>query len=278
MDLHALRMLLAQVHRGELDPDRAAERIAALPVQAVEAFALLDGERALRQGAPEVIFGDRKTAEQIGKLVARLVGLGQAALVTRIAPDAVAAALRAAPGGEHDPVGRTFFAPAPGGPRPLRGRVAVVCAGTTDIPVAEEACTTARFVGAEVERHFDVGVSGLHRLLRRAEALRAADAIVVCAGMEGALPSVVAGLVPRPVVAVPTSVGYGASLGGLAALLAMLNSCAANVTVVNIDNGFGAGFFAATIARQSARPREAGDAGLDNPLAGAGLADPGVKP
>ena len=134
--------------------------------------------------------------------------------------------------------------------------VAVVCAGTTDIPVAEEAAATATFVGANVERHFDVGVSGLHRLLRRVAALRAADALVVCAGMEGALPSVVGGLVARPVFAVPTSVGYGASQGGMAALHAMLNSCAANVSVVNIDNGFGAGFSAALIAKE-ARPRRA---------------------
>jgi NCAIR mutase (PurE)-related protein len=133
--------------------------------------------------------------------------------------------------------------------------VAVVCAGTTDIPVAEEAAVTAGFVGAAVERLYDVGVSGIHRLLRRAPDLRAADALVVCAGMEGALPSVVGGLVPRPVIAVPTSVGYGASLGGLAALLAMLNSCAANVSVVNIDNGFGAGFQAALIARAAAGGR-----------------------
>jgi NCAIR mutase (PurE)-related protein len=133
--------------------------------------------------------------------------------------------------------------------------VAVVCAGTTDIPVAEEACATAHAVGAQVERVYDVGVSGLHRLLRKAPALRDADALVVCAGMEGALPSVVGGLVSKPVIAVPTSVGYGASLGGIAALLAMLNSCAANVTVVNIDNGFGAGFVAALIARQSQAAR-----------------------
>jgi NCAIR mutase (PurE)-related protein len=137
----------------------------------------------------------------------------------------------------------------------LEGTVAVVCAGTTDIPVAEEAAVTAGFVGAGVERLFDVGVSGIHRLLRRAPDLRNADALVVCAGMEGALPSVVGGLVPKPVIAVPTSVGYGAALGGIAALLAMLNSCAANVSVVNIDNGFGAGFQAGLIARAAARGR-----------------------
>ena len=273
MDAHSLRALLARVRSGELDPEVAAEAIAALPHQSIEEFANLDGERALRQGAPEAIFGERKTADQIEKLVARLVSLGQAVLVTRMAPEAAAGALRAAPHGTHDPVSRTFYAPPPGPPRAPQGLVAVVCAGTTDIPVAEEACTTARFAGAAVERHFDVGVAGLHRLLRRVAALRAADALVVCAGMEGALPSVVGGLVARPVIAVPTSVGYGASQGGMAALMAMLNSCAANVAVVNIDNGFGAGFIAATIARQSAKARGAADTDTDTDTDTAAAAD-----
>jgi len=255
MDAHGLAELLAQVQAGTVSPESAAQRIQSLPLQAVGAFAQLDGERALRAGASEVIFGERKTPEQVGQLVARLVQLGQAVLVTRIAPEAAARALESAPHGEHDPISRTFSAPAPGAERPARGKVAVVCAGTTDIPVAEEACRAAAFVGAEVLRVYDVGVSGLHRLLRRAEELRGCDAVVVCAGMEGALPSVVAGLLPRPVLAVPTSVGYGASFGGLAALLTMLNSCAANVSVVNIDNGFSAGYTAALIARQSASGR-----------------------
>ncbi len=253
MDAQGLRELLARVQRGELSPAAAEAQIAALPVQAIGAFAQLDGERALRAGASEVIFGERKTPEQIGLLVARLVELGQAVLVTRIAPEAAQSALASAPLGKHDPVSRTFSAPARGEARALRGMVSVVCAGTTDIPVAEEACQAALFVGANVRRIYDVGVSGLHRLLRRAEELRDSDAVVVCAGMEGALPSVVAGLIPRPVFAVPTSVGYGLSLGGLAALLTMLNSCAANVSAVNIDNGFSAGYTAALIARQSAR-------------------------
>ena len=233
----------------------ALRRLADLPVQRIAEFAQLDGERAVRQGAPEVIFGERKSPEQIGKLVARLRELGQAVLVTRLAAEAASAALAAAPEGKYDPISRTFHARAPGPERMLEGTVAVVCAGTTDIPVAEEAAVTAGFVGAGVERLFDVGVSGIHRLLRRAPDLRNADALVVCAGMEGALPSVVGGLVPKPVIAVPTSVGYGAALGGIAALLAMLNSCAANVSVVNIDNGFGAGFQAGLIARAAARGR-----------------------
>ena len=257
MDARALQDLLESVKRGEVTPGAAAQRIVALPVQEVADFAQLDGERALRQGFPEVIFGERKRPEQIGALVAKLLALGQAVLVTRMQPEAEAAALAAAPHGRYDPVSRTFTALPPSGAPPRAGLVAVVCAGTTDIPVAEEACQTAQMVGAEVTRIYDVGVSGIHRLLRKAPALREADALVVCAGMEGALPSVVGGLVPRPVIAVPTSVGYGASMGGLAALLAMLNSCSANVSVVNNDNGFGAGFQAALIARQSHVARQA---------------------
>jgi NCAIR mutase (PurE)-related protein len=255
MDARALKEFLEQVRTGKVSVDEATRRIADLPVQHVSDFAQLDGERALRMGVPEVVFGERKTAEQIGALVARLVSLGQGVLVTRMQAEAQKAALASAPGGHYDPISRTFSAPPQAGWPPREGVVAVVCAGTTDIPVAEEAAVTAHTVGAQVERLFDVGVSGLHRLLRKAPQLREADALVVCAGMEGALPSVVGGLVSRPVIAVPTSVGYGASFGGLAALLAMLNSCAANVSVVNIDNGFSAGFTAALVARQSHRAR-----------------------
>src|SRR6267154_364821 len=256
MDLHGLTEFLERVRRGELAVADAARTLAELPVQRIADFAQLDGDRALRQGAPEVVFGERKSPEQIGQLVARLRELGQAVLVTRLGPEGAEAARAAAPEGRYDPVSRTFHARAPGALRETLGVVAVVCAGTTDIPVAEEAAVTAGFVGAAVERLYDAGVSGLHRLLRRAPDLREADAVVVCAGMEGALPSVVGGLVPRPVIAVPTSVGYGVSLGGLAALFAMLNSCAANVSVVNIDNGFSAGFQAALIARGAARSNE----------------------
>ena len=253
MDARILQELLERVKKGEVSPDAAAKRIAELPVQHVAEFAQLDGERALRMGVPEVIFGERKTPEQIGALVAKLVSLGQSVLVTRMSHEAAGPALAAAPHGKYDAISRTFTARQ--GPQPHDGLVAVVCAGTTDIPVAEEAGVTAAMVGAKVERVYDVGVSGLHRLLRKAPLLREADALVVCAGMEGALPSVVGGLVPRPVIAVPTSVGYGASFGGLAALRGMLNSCAANVSVVNIDNGFSAGFQAALIARQSHHAR-----------------------
>jgi NCAIR mutase (PurE)-related protein len=255
VDLQGLKELLEKVRRGELPVAEAARTLAELPVQRIADFAQLDGDRALRQGAPEVVFGERKSPEQIGKLVAGLRELGQAVLVTRLGAEGAEAAQAAAPDGRYDAVSRTFHARAPGPVREPQGVVAVVCAGTTDIPVAEQAAVTAGFVGAAVERLYDAGVSGIHRLLRHAPDLRAADALVVCAGMEGALPSVVGGLVPRPVIAVPTSVGYGASLGGLAALLAMLNSCAANVSVVNIDNGFGAGFQAALIARAAAGGR-----------------------
>ena len=256
MDARTLLELLQKVRAGEVGPDAAARRIADLSVQQIGEFAQLDGERALRQGVPEVVFGERKTPEQIAGLVGRLVSLGQAVLVTRMSAEAEEAALKAAPQGKYDPVSRTFTAAPAAGLPPREGIVAVVSAGTTDIPVAEEACATAHIVGAQVERLYDVGVSGLHRLLRKAAQLREADAVVVCAGMEGALPSVVGGLIARPVIAVPTSVGYGASLGGMTALLAMLNSCAANVSVVNIDNGFSAGFQAALIARQSHRARK----------------------
>jgi NCAIR mutase (PurE)-related protein len=256
MDARELVSLLEKVRTGEVAPREAAKRVGDLSVQSVADFAQLDGERALRMGVPEVIYGERKRPEQIGALVERLVTLGQGVLVTRMAAEAEPAAMASAPLGRYDPVSRTFTAPPKGGWPERQGMVAVVCAGTTDIPVAEEACAAAHLVGARVERSYDVGVSGLHRLLRHAPQLREADAVVVCAGMEGALPSVVGGLVARPVIAVPTSVGYGASLGGIAALLAMLNSCAANVTVVNIDNGFSAGFVAALIARSSHEGRK----------------------
>src|SRR5437764_7110675 len=181
MDARALKEFLEAVRGGKVSVDEAVRRIADLPVQHVADFAQLDGERALRQGVPEVVFGERKTPDQIGALVAKLVSLGQAVLVTRMQPEAEKAALSAAPGGRYDPISRTFSAPPQAG-LPLReGVVAVVCAGTTDIPIAEEAAVTAYAVGAQVERLFDVGVSGLHRLLRKAAVIREADAVVVCA-------------------------------------------------------------------------------------------------
>lgn len=213
-------------------------------------FARVDLDRAARTGDPEVVYGAGKTPEQIVAILAELHAAhpDRAVLATRVAPAAAEAALTALPGVSHDPLARTLTL----GPLPTpAGNVLVVAAGTTDGPVAAEAALSARVHGAGAEIVTDVGVAGLHRLLAVRDRLEAADVLIVVAGMEGALPSVVAGLVGVPMIAVPTSVGYGASFGGLAALLAMLNSCAPGVTVVNIDNGYGAGVAAARIARQS---------------------------
>jgi hypothetical protein len=209
----------------------------------------IDVHRALRQGLPEVVFGAGKTPRQIADAARTLVSQGQPALVTRVGPEEAAAVLSELPGGEYVAEARLLWfgphAPAPAG----RGTVVVVCAGTADLPVAREAVEVARRFGNKVELVADVGVAGLHRLLDGLPLLRSATVLIVVAGMEGALPSVVAGLVAAPVIAVPTSVGYGASFGGVAALLAMLNSCAPNVGVVNIDNGFGAAALATLINR-----------------------------
>jgi NCAIR mutase (PurE)-related protein len=213
-------------------------------------FARVDLDRAARTGDPEVVYGAGKTPEQIVAILGRLHAAHpeRAVLATRVAEEAAEAALTTLPGVAHDPLARTLTL----GPLPApAGQVLVVAAGTSDGPVAAEAALTARVHGAGSEIVTDVGVAGLHRLLAVRDRLEAADALIVVAGMEGALPSVVAGLVGVPMIAVPTSVGYGASFGGLAALLAMLNSCAPGVTVVNIDNGYGAGVAAARIARQS---------------------------
>jgi pyridinium-3,5-biscarboxylic acid mononucleotide synthase len=217
---------------------------------------ILDHHRAARTGVPEVVLGEWKTAEQI---VASLGGLaarapGQGALATRVLPDVAAEVVRRVAGAEYLAVARVVRVP-PGVAPERAGRVIVVAAGTSDLPVVEEAAVTAEFIGCDVQRVIDVGVAGLHRLLERVELLRAADALIVVAGMEGALPSVVAGLVDRPLVAVPTSIGYGVGAQGLITLGAMLSSCAPGVSVVNIDNGFGAGVIAARFARELAGAR-----------------------
>lgn len=221
-------------------------------------YARLDTDRLERTGDAEVVYGAGKTPSQVVELLRTLHAThpGHAVLATRLTDEAQAAVTASLPDAVVDPVGRTAVL---GEPPAQRGTVAVVAAGTSDAPVAAEAATTARVFGAGVDVITDVGVAGLHRILGERERLDAADCLIVVAGMEGALPSVVGGLVGVPLVAVPTSVGYGASFGGLAALLGMLNSCAPGVTVVNIDNGFGAGVFAARVARQSA-PRETKDA------------------
>ncbi len=247
MDPQNLKDMLERVREGTLSPDEAAKQLARLPYEDL-GFAKVDHHRALRRGFPEAVFGEGKTSEQIVAIVERIVGHGQRALVTRTDPDVHARVAAVRPEARFHEAARCITvetAPAP----TLEGRVAIAAAGTSDLPVAEEAAVTAAFHGAEVDRIYDVGVAGLHRLLDRAETIRQADVVVVVAGMEGALPSVVAGLVDAPVVAVPTSVGYGASFHGLAALLAMLNSCASGVGVVNIDNGFGAAHLACLILR-----------------------------
>ena len=243
MDRDRARSLLEAVAAGTVPPADALDELAVAPYQEL-ADALVDTHRALRTGDPEVVYGAGKTTAQVLDVVARLAG-DRAVLVTRASAEAVEALQSS-----YDEVlvdGATVAV----GPLPSpRGCVAVLAAGTSDGPVAAEAALTARAFGAGVERVDDVGVAGLHRLISAQPALDRADCLVVVAGMEGALPSVVGGLVGTPMVAVPTSIGYGASFGGLAALLAMLNACAPGITVVNIDNGFGAGVFAARVARR----------------------------
>jgi hypothetical protein len=253
----ALRRLLEAVRRGDTDVGSALDALKDFPSSELSE-ATVDQHRALRCGFPEVIFGQGKTTEQVLAIAERIVASGQALLATRLSPEAGLALLSAHPGGRHDGDARVFHLPGPD-PLPPAALVAVISAGTSDRPVAEEAALTAEALGAEVRRVRDVGVAGLHRLLKHQPVLREASVLVVVAGMEGALPSVVGGLTDRPVIGVPTSVGYGAHLGGMAALLAMLNSCASGLTVVNIDNGFGAGYAAALIARQAASARDAGE-------------------
>jgi NCAIR mutase (PurE)-related protein len=237
-----LPALLRRVRRGQITPARAARIINEAPLEQL-AFATLDHQRALRVGFPEVVFGQGKTPDQIVTIVGRLFKRGGLVLATRVDVAARAALRQAFPDAEVHDRARVVVLRRARPARP-RGRVLVVCAGTADLPVAEEALVTARAMGSRAELIADVGVAGLHRLLAHRHRLRGARVVVVVAGLEGALPSVVGGLTDRPVIAVPTSVGYGAHFRGLAPLLAMLNSCAAGVTVVNVDNGFGAGYAA----------------------------------
>jgi NCAIR mutase (PurE)-related protein len=238
--------LLRQVADGQVDPADALGALALLPTESLP-FATIDHHRSLRQGYPEVIFGSGKTVEQVVGIAASLAARGDGFLVTRATPDALLALSERFPQLECNDLGRTAYL-APDTPAPTgRGSVLIVTAGTSDLPVAEEAAATAKALGNRVDRLTDVGVAGIHRLLARGDALTSAAVVIVVAGMEGALASVVGGLVATPVIAVPTSVGYGASFGGVAAMLAMLNSCASGVTVVNIDNGFGAAYAASRI-------------------------------
>lgn len=247
MNAESIRKLFDQVRRGELTPDDAVQRLRHLPFEDL-GFAKVDHHRALRVGMPEVILGERKSPANLAQIFARLAKQGGNILATRADEKQFAAVKKKVRGAEYRKLARAIVlqrdAKTYG-----KGTIAVVSAGTSDIPVAEEAVVTAEVMGNEVKHFYDVGVAGIHRLLANREALMKARVVIVCAGMEGALPSVVGGLVGVPVIAVPTSVGYGASFRGLAALLGMLNSCASNVSVVNIDNGFGAGYVASLINR-----------------------------
>jgi NCAIR mutase (PurE)-related protein len=241
--------LLEDVRAGRASVQESLARLAGWPVADL-VHTRLDTQRELRCGFPEVVYGAGKTPAELAQIAREIAARHGRLLVTRASAEGAAALLEAVPGARHHVPARavSYERPRADGPAP-EGLVLVLSAGTSDAPVAAEAALTARMLGARVEELPDVGVAGLHRLLAHAGRLRAARALVVVAGMEGALPSVVGGLVQRPVIAVPTSVGYGASLGGLAALFAMLNSCAPNVSVVNIDNGFGAGYVAALVNR-----------------------------
>jgi NCAIR mutase (PurE)-related protein len=247
MNAEKLRKLFEQVRRGKVSPDEGLELLRHLPFEDLD-FAKVDHHRALRVGMPEVILGQGKTPTQVAEIFARLARHSRNVLATRATKEQYAAVKKKARGAEYRELARAIT---------LRrerktygkGSIAVVSAGTSDVPVAEEAVVTAELMGNRVEHFYDVGVAGIHRLLAHRKALARARVVIVCAGMEGALPSVVGGLIGVPVIAVPTSIGYGASFDGLAALLGMMNSCASNVTVVNIDNGFGAAYVATLINR-----------------------------
>jgi NCAIR mutase (PurE)-related protein len=248
----AIQSLLERVARGDATPAEASEELKRLPFSDL-GFARVDHHRELRSGIPEVVFGERKTSDQIVAIARAMLEHGQRVLVTRLDADKAAQLLEQVAGFRYDAVSRTARHDGAGSESGPPGVAAVISAGTADQAVAEEAAQTLDFLGVRAVRLADVGVAGIHRLLASRDAMSQADVAIVVAGMEGALPSVVGGLVDVPVIAVPTSVGYGASFGGLAALLAMMNSCAAGVTVVNIDNGFGAAVAASTILRGVAR-------------------------
>ena len=242
------KQLLEKFRAGKTSIDEVVRAFQAAPLADL-GFAQVDLQRALRKDFPEVIFGAGKSPQQVLAIATKLVEREQHVLVTRTTEKHARLVKRKFRRAVFHEAARCItIESAPRAKRP--GTIAVLCAGTSDLPVAEEAAVTAEIMGNNVERIYDVGVAGLHRLLRRLDDIQRANVVVVIAGMEGALPSVVAGLVARPVIAVPTSIGYGASFGGVAALLGMLNSCASNVTVVNIDNGFGAGFVASLINRR----------------------------
>jgi hypothetical protein len=250
MNKTTLLELLAQVQSGTLTPAAATERLANLPYEDL-GHARIDHHRTLRTGLPEVIYAQNKSPEQTTEIFIRMAAAGSDVLATRVDLATAEAVLEAVPEAIHHPRARTITLKQSPVEKP-KGHIAILSAGTSDQPIAEEAAVTAELFNTRVTRLYDVGVAGLHRLLSVRDQLAGANVIIVCAGMEGALPSVVGGLVGVPVIAVPTSVGYGASFDGAAALLGMLNSCSPNVTVVNIDNGFGAAYTAVLIARTAA--------------------------
>ena len=251
MDPDRLLALLTDLEDGRTSVDAVIALLTNLPYEDID-FAKIDHHRPLRTGMPEVIYAAGKTDAQVLEIFARMAAAGGNVLATRVSPSAAEGVRAKFPAAVHHAVARTLvLKQVERAPRP--GTLAILCAGTSDLPVAEEAAVTAELMGNSIARIYDVGVAGLHRLLAQREAITQARALIVCAGMEGALPTVVAGLVRVPVIAVPTSVGYGAAFGGIAALLGMLNSCAPNVAVVNIDNGFGAACFATSILASGER-------------------------
>lgn len=264
MDAESLRSLLREVSSGAVPAEEALVRLSRLPFEDL-GFANVDHHRAIRTGRPEVVYCEGKAVEHVVEIVARLSAVNPVVLATRAAPDVYALVRKRIPHAQYHALARIIEV------RDLQHKPAehsanepfilVVSAGTADLPVAEEAAVTARAMGSRVETLYDVGVAGIHRLLSRGDVLTSANVLVVVAGMDGALPSVVGGLVAAPVIAVPTSVGYGAAFGGLAALLTMLNSCATGVAVMNIDNGFGAGVFAHTVNSRTRLREETGKLG-----------------
>lgn len=252
MNIKTLEKLLQGVKDGKVSTKAALEKLKTLPFEDLE-YATLDTHRSLRHGFPEVIFGEGKTIAQIKGIAEKMLARKENVLITRMSLEKAKALKKSFRKAEYNETARTFFIRSHEIADTGEGIVLVVCAGTSDVPVAEEAAMTAGYMGNRVKRLYDVGVAGIHRLLHRQEELFSANVLVVVAGMEGALPSVVAGLVGRPVIAVPTSVGYGANLKGITTLLAMLNSCAAGISVVNIDNGFGAAYVASLINRKKDR-------------------------
>ena len=248
MDVNLLKDLLNKLKDGTIEIDEAIKKLKLLPFEDI-GFASIDHHRHLRRGFPEVIYARGKRVEEIIAIIEKMVDKEENILITRLTDNKATGIKKQFPSSDYYPIARILTIEIKPREKQGRGTILVISAGTADIPVAEEAAITATFMGNDVETLFDVGVAGLHRILQNKDTIMTASVIVVVAGMEGALPSIVGGLVDKPVIAVPTSTGYGASFRGLSALLGMLNSCAAGVTVVNIDNGFGAGYAASLINR-----------------------------